>query len=305
MPLPVTRGAQLRAGLAAGVRGMRAARRETAAGRHIVQRGHYALYRLQPFGYLVYPYGTVHQPLGIRVQRRVEQCHHVGLLYHLAGIHNHDTVGYFRYHAEVMGDEHDGGVVLLLQAFHERKDLRLDGDVQRGCRLVRYEQGGVAGQGYGYHNALAHTAGEEGRIVPVGALGVGYARLAEHIYASLPALGARDMGRVRFYLLIELAAHCQQWVERSERFLEYHRHAAAAQLAPLFLRHAGYIAALKRYHSSLISPGRLYKAHDREGGDALAASGLADDAQHFPFVHVEIQAFYGVQAAVPGFKVDV
>ena len=43
---------------------------------------------------------------------------------------------------------------------HQLQNLGLDGDVQRGGRLVGDEDVGLAGQRHGDHDALAHTAGE-------------------------------------------------------------------------------------------------------------------------------------------------
>ena len=55
--------------------------------------------------------------------------------------------------------------VRLLQLQHQVEDLRLDGDVERGGRLVGDQQRRIAGQRHGDHHALAHAAGELVRIV--------------------------------------------------------------------------------------------------------------------------------------------
>ena len=193
----------------------------------------------------------------------------------------------------------------LLQLLHEREDLRLDGDVEGRGRLVGYEQRGVAGEGDGYHDALAHTAGEEGGIVPVHALAVGYAGLAQHIEAALLTLGVGYAGSVYLHLLVYLRADGEQGVERGQRLLEYHRHAAAAQGAPLLRPEGGDVAAHELYGVCGIAAGLLYEAHDGERGDALAAAALADDAEDLAAVHVEVHALDGVQAATAGLEVDV
>ena len=51
------------------------------------------------------------------------------------------------------------------QLLHQFEDLRLDGDVERGGRLVGDDQLGVAGQRDGDHDALAHAAGKLVRIL--------------------------------------------------------------------------------------------------------------------------------------------
>ena len=64
-----------------------------------------------------------------------------------------------------MRDQDDRGPYPLLQVPQEVKDLSLDGDVQSRGGLVRYENLGLAGQGYGYDDALAHSAGELVRVL--------------------------------------------------------------------------------------------------------------------------------------------
>ena len=48
--------------------------------------------------------------------------------------------------------------VLGLQPHQEVEDLLLDGDVERGGRLVGDQQLGIAGDGHGDHDALALAA---------------------------------------------------------------------------------------------------------------------------------------------------
>ena len=51
-------------------------------------------------------------------------------------------------------------LMLVLQVLKQVQNLRLDGHVQRGSRLVGDDELGRAGQGHGDHDALAHTAGQ-------------------------------------------------------------------------------------------------------------------------------------------------
>ena len=111
------------------------------------------------------PDGAVQKTLGIGVGWIVEQGHHVRFLHHLAGIHDHDPVGSLRNNAQIVGDEHDGGVILPLEPLHQAQNLGLNGDVQSRGGFVGNQQGRVAGQGNGDHHPLAHAAGEECGIV--------------------------------------------------------------------------------------------------------------------------------------------
>ena len=109
------------------------------------------------------------QALGVGMAGIVEQLVGGGLLDLAAGIHHHDPVGVLGDHAHVVGDQDDGGAERLLQLAHQVEDLRLDGDVERGGRLVGDQHLGIARQRHGDHHALAHAAGELVRI-GVGAL---------------------------------------------------------------------------------------------------------------------------------------
>ena len=68
--------------------------------------------------------------------------------------------------AEVVGDQHDRGVPVRLQALQQLHDLGLHGDVERGRRLVGDEHLRVVGQGHRDHRALPHAAGELVRVLP-------------------------------------------------------------------------------------------------------------------------------------------
>ena len=61
------------------------------------------------------------------------------------GVHHRDLVGDLRHDAEVVGDHHDRGVELGLQALDQVQDLRLDGHVECRRRLVGDQQLRVVG----------------------------------------------------------------------------------------------------------------------------------------------------------------
>ena len=62
-----------------------------------------------------------------------------------AGVHDRDLVGDLGDDAEVVGDDHDRGVELALQALDQLEDLRLDRHVERRRRLVGDQQLRVVG----------------------------------------------------------------------------------------------------------------------------------------------------------------
>ena len=83
------------------------------------------------------------------------------------GIHDQHPVGDLTHHGEVVGDQEHRHAEAGLQAEEQIEDLRLDGDVERGRRLVRHEQVGIAADRHGDHHPLAHAARELVRI-PIG-----------------------------------------------------------------------------------------------------------------------------------------
>ena len=70
---------------------------------------------------------------------------------------------------------------LRAQRAHQLEDLRLDGDVERGGRLVGDQQPRVAGERHRDHHALAHAARELVRIVVGALLGRRDAHPAQHL----------------------------------------------------------------------------------------------------------------------------
>src|SRR3546814_13776821 len=94
----------------------------------------------------------------------LEDVAHRPLLDHAAGVHHHDTVAESGNDAEVEGDHDDGGAEIALQVGQQIEDLRLDGYVEGGGRLVGDPQVRLAEQRHGNHHALAHTAGDLVRV---------------------------------------------------------------------------------------------------------------------------------------------
>src|SRR6185295_2512163 len=91
--------------------------------------------------------------LGIR-----EELDRVGLLDDAARVHHVDALGHARDDAKVVRDQDERGAELAGQVLQQIEDLRLNGHVQRGRRLVGEDELGVARERHRDHHALAHTA---------------------------------------------------------------------------------------------------------------------------------------------------
>ena len=88
------------------------------------------------------------------------------------------------------------------------EDLRLNGDVERGGRLVGDHKLGPAGQRHGDHHALAHAAGELVRVVIDAACGIGDLNQLQH----LDGAGERLLAGRKFSWRRRLSAICSPMV---------------------------------------------------------------------------------------------
>ncbi len=105
------------------------------------------------------------QPFGVRVLRAREQLFDRRLFDDAARVHDGDAVGDFGDDAEVVRDEEHGEVARPPQLVDQLKNLRLNGHVERGRRLVGDEQPRVARERHRDHHALPHPARELVRVV--------------------------------------------------------------------------------------------------------------------------------------------
>ena len=67
---------------------------------------------------------------------------------------------------QIVGDENDRGRVLALHLGDQPENLRVNGDIERGRRLVGDNEARVAGKSQGDQHTLAHAAGQLMRILP-------------------------------------------------------------------------------------------------------------------------------------------
>lgn len=79
-------------------------------------------------------------------------------LHYVAQIHYRYAVGNMLYDQQIMGYEEIRHAQLVLQILEHIDDLRLNGYVQCGDRLVAYYEFGVYGEGPGYAYTLALAA---------------------------------------------------------------------------------------------------------------------------------------------------
>ena len=115
---------------------VRAAVVKAAALRPLRRRRHGAGNRREPLALLPDLRHRVEQAFRVRVVRAREQVADRRFLDDLAAVHHDDARRRLRDDAQVVRDEQNRRAELLLQVAQQLENLRLDGDVERGRRLV-------------------------------------------------------------------------------------------------------------------------------------------------------------------------
>ncbi len=273
------RGRLVRDQPGAAVVGERAARAKGAAGktgrdlRHDTRNAAERLVALRLAGHR----DACEQPARVRMLGSREQLPRCRVLHHLAGIHHRDAVGDAGDDAEIVGDQKDGEAELLLQPVQQPQDLRLHGDVERGGRLVGDQQLRIAHQRHGDHHPLAQAPRELMRKLTHSHSGRGDADAAHQFDRAIHRLALRR-ALVTAVGLRQLRTDGVGRVEAGHRLLEDHRHAVAAQVRHLLLRHRQQVFAGKRQALRGPFSGADQQVHHCERADRLAAAGFADDA---------------------------
>ena len=196
-----------------------------------------------------------------------------------------------------------------MQILDQLEDLGLDGHVQGGGGLVADQDLGLAGQGDGDHDALAHTAGIlEGIVVKPGG-GVGDAHLVHQVQRAVAGL---HLGAV---LVLEdhggdLLPDGDDGVQGGHGVLEHGGNPAAPDLAPVLgvlhvgqVQNAGAVELLRRLVQVLHPEGHVVK-----DGVALGVVGQVHPQLHGLFQC--LQQLVGIlvslfQAVPPHGQVDL
>ena len=150
-----------------------------------------------------------------------------GLLDDLTGVHDHDPVADLGHDAQVVSHEQHAHAELRAQRAEQLEDLGLDGDVERGGRLVRDQESRLARQRHRDQDPLTHPARERVWVVVGPGRGVGDADPVQHLDGSGPR-GAVGASPVLADHLGDLAADGERRIEAGHRLLKHHRELVAA-----------------------------------------------------------------------------
>ena len=198
-----------------------------------------------------------------------------------AGIHHGDAMSQARDDAEIVADPHERHAELLRQALDLRQDLRLDGHVEGGRRLVGDDQFGTVQKRDGDRHALPHAAGELMRIGGEALVRRGDADHAERIARALPA----RPGGCTFSCARTVSTICVSMLRTGLRVIIGSWKIIAIR-RPRSLRISlggkpDEILALEQDAPARHPARRIDEPEDREAGDRLARSGFADEPEHF------------------------
>ena len=234
---------------------------------------------IEPLAGLVQPRQRLQQTHRVRHLRAVEDLLGRAVLDHVAAVHHEHVLARLGHDAEVVGDQDDRRAQPLLHLVHQLDDLRLDRHVERGRRLVGDQHGGIARERHRDHHALAHAAGELVRIV---------AQRASRRPGSAPAAASRRPCRARLSCCSPrcsrtASAICSPTVSTGFSEVIGSWKIIAMSLPRIFRISASLFSSrfspLKRILPRSIAPGLRDQPHDRERGDRLAGTRLADDAE--------------------------
>ena len=140
-------------------------------------------------------------------------------LYDFPSIHDIHQIADLRHNAQIVGNQENGGASLLLEAAHELQNLRLNGHIQRGSRLVGNNQIWLTDHGGADHHPLTQAAAELMGIAVVPALRLRDPHAAEHLdYLALRLIPAEVL--VEHQHLRNLGARLDDGVETAHGLLK-------------------------------------------------------------------------------------
>ena len=164
--------------------------------------------------------------------RVVEHLFHLTQLHYLPCIQHGYTVRNICHHAKVVRNKHNGIPEFLLQILYKLKYLRLNRNIQCGCRLITYKNLWLAGKRNCNNYSLAHTAGVLEGIVVKTLFRIRYSDLFHKYHCSFARFHLRAM------LMLDnnrsnLLAYGYYRVQRGHRILEHGGNPLAANLSPV------------------------------------------------------------------------
>jgi hypothetical protein len=218
-----------------------------------------------------------------------------------AAVHDRDRVGDLGHDADVVGDPHERHPVFDDERTDEREDPGLDGDVERGRRLVGDQHPRPTRERDREHHALAHAARQLVRVAVRDGVRILDADLVQEPHGAGGRLRSRRVTPEAQHLG-DLAAGGLDRVERRHRVLRHVGDDPAARLAQLASAGGGEIEPLDLGPTLDAGSGRQ-QPRDRERRRGLPATRLADERERLAGRDRERDAAHGVHIAVADVQV--
>ncbi len=229
---------------------------------------------------------TLYEPPGVRVLRVRKHLRHRTVFHYPPRVHNVHPLRVSRDDAQVVRDENQGTTEPVHDVPQQLEKLELRGGVKRRRGFVGDDDLGIAGDGHGDHDPLAHPTAELVRVVIYALLCVRDAHHPEQLDASLPS-GLALRAQVQLHHLPQLQPNGQGRIQRCHGLLEDHGDLAAP--------HRPHLPAVGRVLQQLLAfeertptrdpSGRgADELHDRELAHGLAAAALAHQADNLALV---------------------
>ena len=242
--------------------------------------------------------------LRVGVARPVEHLVDRAGLHDLPVGHHAHPIGHLAHDREVMGDQQHRHAETLLQLLEQLQDLRLDGDVERGGRLVGDQQVRLVGERHRDHHPLALAAGQLMGIGVQALLGL----LQAHQVQQLEGARARRCpahAPMQHQGLADLPLDGVQRIERGHRLLEDDADAIAAHLPQRRLVGADQLAAVQADAAARVPRlGIGQQLEQRQRGHRFARAALADQRQGLALVDVKRDLAHRFEHAAFDLEVD-
>ena len=189
-----------------------------------------------------------------------------------AEVHHGDAVGDMLHHRQIVRDENHGEFHLAGEVAEEVQNLRLDGDIQRGDRLIGDDELGLDGQRACDGNALALAAGKLVRIFAHEPR-----RQTDFFHQRADRPGQVGLGdfAVDLNRLGERGVNGHARVERGVRVLKNHLEIGTCG-AQFLAAHVGEGSAAESDGAG----GRLDELQDGAAQSGFAAAGLTDESKY-------------------------
>ena len=238
------------------------------------------------------------------MQGSIQHIPDAAALDNLARVHHGNVVGEAGDDGKVVGNPDERGAGLTADFLHLKKYLPLDGDIERGGRLVGDDDVGLVQQCNGNSHALPHAAGKLVRVGGEPLVRRSDADLDERRAATVTRVGVADFF-VRGDGLDHLRVDAQHRIQGHHRILENHGNAVAAQRAPLLMVVVADIDTIEHNAPANNFSRRVNQPHQRITRHRFAGARFTDQTQHLATRHRKRNAVHRLDHASLGEKMGL